>query len=100
MNVLTGGTLEVNQISASSGTSTINFDGGTLRAYATNAGANFLNGLTNAFVYPGGLNLDTNGQSVTIGQALTAPAGYGVGPSGSTISVSAAAGRATSLRRW
>ena len=88
VNVLTGGTLEVNRIQASGGTSTINFDGGTLRAYSTNAGTNFLSGLTNAFVYPGGLNLDTNGQSVTIGQALTFPIGYGLGLSGSTISVS------------
>ena len=44
VNVLTGGTLEVNKIYASGGTSTINFDGGTLRAYATNAGVNFLGG--------------------------------------------------------
>ena len=43
--------------------------------------------MANAFVYPGGLNLDTNGKSVTIAQALTAPTGYGVGTSLSTISV-------------
>ena len=88
VNVLTGGTLEVNQITSStSGTSTINFDGGTLRVYKNNAGVNFFSGLSNALLYPGGLNLDTNGKSVTIGQALTAPAGYGLGLSGSTISV-------------
>ena len=87
LNLLSGGTLEVNKITASGGTSTINFDGGTLRVYATNAGSNFLGGLTNAFVYPGGLKVDTNGQSIAIGQNLTAPALYGVGASGSTLSV-------------
>ena len=87
VNLLTGGILEVNQISASGGTSTINFDGGTLRAYNTGASHTILSGLTNAYVYPGGLTVDTNGQSVAISQNLTAPAGYGVGTSGSTLSV-------------
>jgi fibronectin-binding autotransporter adhesin len=95
VNVITGGTLEANRIqaTASGGASAnINFDGGTLRAYSTNAGGNFLAGLTNAFVYPGGLTVDTNSQSVAIGQALTAPSGYGVGLSGGTIAVPAALG--------
>jgi fibronectin-binding autotransporter adhesin len=90
VNVVSGGTLEVSRIFAQNGgTSTINFDGGTLRAYNSSNGPNFLNGLSNAFVYPGGLTFDPNGQSVAIGQTLTAPAGYGVGASGSTISVAA-----------
>ena len=87
VNLIAGGTIEANQIQAPAGASTINFDGGTLRVYQNNAGANFLAGLTNAFVYPGGLTLDTNGKSVAIGQALTAPSGYGVGTSGSTVGV-------------
>ena len=68
VNLLSGGTLEVNSIQNAGGHATINFDGGTLRAYATNAGANFLTGLTNAFIYPGGLTVDTAGQTVSIGQ--------------------------------
>ena len=48
--------------------------------------------MTNAFVYPGGLTMDTNGQSVTIAQSLTAPTGYGIGVDGSTISVTGGSG--------
>ena len=94
LNVVSGGTLEAGHITAtgSSGTSTINFDGGTLRAYnATNA-ASFLTGLNNAFVYPGGLTFDTNSQNITIPQTLSAPQGYEVGTTGSTIAVTGGSG--------
>ena len=87
VNLMTGGTLEVYEISASSGTSTINFNGGTLRAYATNGGASFLSGLTNAFIYSGGMTVDTNGQNIGISQNLSAPAGYALAAAGATISV-------------
>lgn len=91
VNDTTGGTLEASRIYQSGGSSTINFDGGTLRAY-TGANANFLSGLTNAFVYPGGLTFDTNAQKVTVGQSLTAPTGYGIGTTGSTIPVASGGG--------
>jgi autotransporter-associated beta strand protein len=90
VNLLTGGTIEANRIQRVTGASakaTINLDGGTLRAYSTNAGSNFLAGLDNAMVYPAGVTVDTNNQSITIGQALTAPAGFGVGLSGGSIAV-------------
>ena len=87
VNVLSGGTLEVNQMKSSGGTATVNFDGGTLRAYSTNAGAAFFTGLNNALVYPGGLTVDTNNTNVTIGQTLTAPSGYGIGLSNGMIAV-------------
>ena len=90
LNVISGGTLEANRIQATAtggAAATANFDGGTLRAFTTNAGGNFFAGLTNAFVYPGGITVDTNNQNVTIGQALTAPAGFGIGASGGTIAV-------------
>ena len=68
--------------------STINFDGGTLQAYSTNAGASFLNGLDNAFVYGGGLTINNStGTAITIAQVLKAPVGYGIGADGSTITV-------------
>ena len=92
VNLLSGGTLEVNKISAGNGMLTIDFNGGTLRAYSVNAGASFLGGLTNAFIYPAGLILDTNGQNVTISQNLTAPASYGVGAAGATIPVASGSG--------
>jgi fibronectin-binding autotransporter adhesin len=95
VNVVSGGTLDVSRIYTNStaasfytslGTSTINFDGGTLRAYNTNANGLLYN-LTNAFIYPGGLTFDTNSQNVTIAQQLSAPQGYGVLTTGSTLSI-------------
>src|SRR6202042_762679 len=38
----------------------------------------FMGGLTGAFVYQGGANIDTNGNNITISQALLAPSGSGV----------------------
>jgi len=87
VNLLSGGTIEANKIQKTAGTATLNCDGGTLKAYTTNAGASFLAGLNNMFVYSGGLTFDSAGQSVTIGQAVTAPTGYGVGTSLGTIAV-------------
>jgi autotransporter-associated beta strand protein len=90
VNLLSGGTIEANRIQKNGNANaraTVNFDGGTLKAYSVNAGTNFLAGLDNALVYPGGLSVDNNGTSITIGQALAFPAGYGVGASGTTIPV-------------
>ena len=87
---LLGGTLEVNQIgkvTSANAKATLNADGGTLKVFTTNGGTNFLQGLDNAFVYSGGLKVDTNAQAVTIAQPLAAPAGYGVLASGSTLTV-------------
>ena len=78
---LLGGTL--NTLSIGAGTSgsanvssTFNFNGGTLQARGNNT--TFISGLNNAYVYPGGANIDSQGFNVTIGQALVAPAGNGV----------------------
>jgi hypothetical protein len=89
VNLLTGGTIEAHTIAkaGSTGTATINADGGTLKVFTTNGGTNFLQGLDNMFIHSGGLTVNTAGQDVTIGQAMTAPAGFGVGASGSTIAV-------------
>jgi autotransporter-associated beta strand protein len=70
-----------------SATGVVNLIGGTLEVNSSNSGATFLQGLDNAFVYSKGLTVDTNGQSVTIGQALAAPVGYGILTSGSTLAV-------------
>ena len=65
---LNGGTLQTAKIQKGTGTGTFNFNGGTLQATASNA--SFMTGLTNGFVKSGGAIIDTNGFSVTIGQAL------------------------------
>jgi len=87
---LIGGTLETREITKvanATSRATLNADGGTLKVFSTNSGTAFLQGLDNAFIYSKGLTVDTNGQSVTIAQALTAPAGFGVLASGSTLAV-------------
>lgn len=71
---LDGGTLAANQIKAtnSTGTRIINFNGGTLKSSSSGLAATFLasNVATTANVRNGGAIIDTNGNSVTIGQAL------------------------------
>ena len=63
-----GGTITTPKVDTAGGTSTFNFNGGTLKA---NAGsATFLQGLTTANVRDGGALIDTNGNNITIGQAL------------------------------
>jgi autotransporter-associated beta strand protein len=63
---------------------TFNFNGGTLKANASNAA--FLTGLNNAYVYGGGAVIDDGGNSITVGQSFLAPAGSGVSASGLTFS--------------
>ena len=75
---LNGGTLATRSVSLggnnnATSTWTFNFNGGTLRAYS-GASATFMTGLTSAYVYSGGGTIDNNGQSITIGQSLLAPA--------------------------
>jgi autotransporter-associated beta strand protein len=72
---LNGGTLTANQIKASqaaSGTRVINFNGGTLKSGSSSLAATFLaSGVAStANVRNGGAIIDTNGNTVTIGQAL------------------------------
>ena len=80
---LGGGTLAVGGITESasgqtaSGTATFNFNGGMLRATASNAA--FLTGLDYAYVQSGGAVIDTQGYSDTIGQALLSWAGSSSG---------------------
>ena len=69
---LDGGVIATAKVQKGAGAGTFNFNGGTLRATASNAA--FMSGLTNAFVKAGGAIVDTNGFDVTIGQALLADA--------------------------
>lgn len=74
---LQGGVLAAGGIvKTGSGSATLNFNGGTLRATKTNTA--FLTGLNQAYVYSGGANIDTNGFDITVGQSLLAASGTGV----------------------
>lgn len=70
---LNGGTLTVGRVSVgtpsqSNATSTFNFNGGTLQANSSST--MFMTGLTHAYVQAGGAKIDSNGQSITVSQAL------------------------------
>ena len=72
VNLNAGGTITTRQVAegaGGAGNATLNFDGGVLKA-GTGANANFLNGLDNAFVLAGGVNLDTNGNDINVAQSL------------------------------
>jgi autotransporter-associated beta strand protein len=76
---LDGGTLTVRRIvegAANAGSGTVNFNGGLLKA-GTGANPDFLNGLDAANVLAGGARIDTNGNNITIGQALLDTASTG-----------------------
>jgi hypothetical protein len=81
-NLLSNGTLTVAKVQGSNGGSTglFNFNGGTLKATAANAGANFMtSGNVDAVtVYSGGGTIHNNGTNITIGNALGAATGNGV----------------------
>lgn len=73
-----GGTLITTGLVKDTGTGTFNLNGGTIRAgNANNAGA-FMQNLTAANVYAGGVTFDTNGYNITVGQALLGTTGTGL----------------------
>ncbi len=74
---LKGGLLSSGQVLGGAGTSTFNFNGGVLQA-AAGAASNFMSGLTAAYVEIGGATIDTNGQTVTINQAMLDGGGGGL----------------------
>ena len=80
LNILSGGTVQATKVKASqgSGTALVNFNGGTLKA--NNNGYLLLGGtsIDRATVYDQGVNVDTDGKSASISQALLAPSGNGV----------------------
>jgi len=69
---LGGGMLAVKKLVSNNGTNAFDFNGGTLQATSTNAGATFWNSSTKltANVRNNGGTVDNNGTSITIGQAL------------------------------
>ena len=73
---LLGGTLTANTVQTGGGKTTVNFNGGTLAASATNA--TFLQGLSYAYVYGNGGTIDNGSNSITVSQPLLTPAGSGI----------------------
>ena len=65
---LDGGMISAQRVTTNAGSSTINFNGGTLRAAASST--TFMQGLSVANVRDGGAIIDTNGFDVTIAQSL------------------------------
>jgi autotransporter-associated beta strand protein len=82
INLLAGGLLQGSRVTAAAGnpTALLNFNGGTLRANSTNAGANFLvSGNVDAVtVYGGGGTIDNNGTNITVSRALAGATDSGV----------------------
>lgn len=81
---LNGGTTTVQKVYKGAGTGILNFGGGTLAA--NTATANFLTGLSAAYVNAGGGTIHNAGNAITIGQALMAPVSGGVTASGVSAS--------------
>ena len=67
---LEGGVLQTGRVAKGAGLATFNFKGGTLQARTDSA--IFMQGLTNAYVEPGGAKIDSNGHNITIAQPLSA----------------------------
>ncbi len=81
---LNGGTVTTTSLTMNlGGTSTANFNGGTLKALGNST--TFINKVTSALVYSGGIRIDSNGFNVTIPQVLTTPTGSGVSSAGLTV---------------
>jgi autotransporter-associated beta strand protein len=81
-NLRSNGTLTTGIVTASQASSVthLNFNGGTLKAAATNAGANFMtsSNIDAVRVYSGGGTIDNSGTAITISKGLEAPTDSGV----------------------
>jgi autotransporter-associated beta strand protein len=81
-NLRTNGTLTTGIVKASQAnpTALLNFNGGTLKAASTNAGANFLTSanIDSVTVYSGGGTIHNNSTNITVGNVLGAATGNGV----------------------
>ena len=78
----------VHKGTSSGGTAVLNLNGGTLMVNGNSAAATFMQGLDGAFIYSGNAIIDDAGNSVTIGQVLSAPTGNGI----SSIAVTGSTG--------
>ena len=81
VNILTGGTLisRAGLYFGNTGAATVgyvNFNGGTLRASGSKA--NYWSGWTGGYIYGGGATIDSQDNTIGIGQTLLTPTGSGV----------------------
>jgi autotransporter-associated beta strand protein len=76
VNLLPGGTINARAITGGLGSSTLNFNGGTLKPTGPNSA--FISGLNNVYVHGGGGIIDTSAGDVTILSPLKAPTGSGL----------------------
>ena len=80
-NLRTNGTLTTGIVTATNAnpTALLNFNGGTLKATATNAGVNFISANVDAVtVYSNGGTIDNSGTNISINKGLTGATGNGV----------------------
>lgn len=75
---LNGGTLSARRVRGNTGVSEFVFNGGTLRAAANASPADFMTGLGTVSIQAGGATIDTNGQDLTVAQALSDGGGGGL----------------------
>lgn len=82
---LRGGTVTTGFVDrpGAAATGIVNFNGGTLRPTRDSTG--FMQGLTQANVFPGNAIIDTNGFNITIAQAMLSPTGSGVSAAGLSV---------------
>lgn len=87
-NLLTNGTLNTGRVlgSQANAITHFNFNGGTLKATATNNITLFGDAILDAVnVYGAGGTIDNNGTAITINRALLVPAGFGVSATSITV---------------
>jgi autotransporter-associated beta strand protein len=78
---LAGGTLSVpgaGIFGTAGGSSTLNLSGGTIKYTGNSTADSWMKTLTNAYVYPSGVTINSNGYSGTISQVLKPATGKGV----------------------
>ena len=80
LSVSNGGTLETAYIFSDNalGSNTLSFDNGTIKALAFDAGGLIQGTNIKAYIFSGGMTVDSNGVSPTISTPLLAPSGNGV----------------------
>jgi autotransporter-associated beta strand protein len=83
VNLGAGGTITTPRLAMGVGAGALNFNGGVLRASASNAG--FVTGVATS-IYAGGATVDDGGFNVTIATPLNAASGNGVSATGLTVS--------------
>ncbi len=78
VNLLTGGTLETSAVKNNNGSGAFNFNGGLLVATTNSTGFMPAGTAYNAYIYPSGGTINTNGFNITLAHNLLSPSGSGI----------------------